>query len=578
MPSSRLENFRGGLRADLRDMTKSVSGSYPLAFNVRTRNNTMVPVPGPVRVTSNAWSNVQGHKGMGKFHVVIADGYAWVKDSTTGAPYTRLSGYRLAANASKVYMEVVPMSTLTFARQLVDANKRGSVQLIDALPQLANGFYSDQGGGLPCMVVQDGSSQPMLIHPDASKGTFTCRKAKSYSEWTKDDPEYVPVGYAMLAVNNVLYIVGKSSRPHEDGRILFRSVTGRPLDFMVNIKQDGTAEPLEVDGGAHTVAHAFDYDRITALSLIPNEKSTFLACTDKQSFIIRPSRDITIFGEPTFPEDTYVGPVGAANENSVVSINGNMAVVSRAGIRLFNAVMQSQRESKNIPFSAHIQELLTTQSAPATIAYDDYILFAVNTVFGPAIVVYDTVPTDSAPNGRYVSIDINPGWNSRQPFGASTASSDPVIQFAITQDVLSNYVYALTSSGEVYQLFAGTTYNAGVYLGDFYVGAMDKSVQPSTLMLTALYVPDNTTFSVTHVVDGRQSNTYSKPMLAGALEKPPMSAADLPLYRYLGFNIHNKGRGTVSAFYISWTTSAELSAIDVDYDIIDCGPLQEKYS
>jgi len=77
---------------------------------------------------------------------------------------------------------------------------------------------------------------------------------------TEDRREYVPVGKQMLWHDGILYVVSPN------GKQIFRSVTGRPLDFMVNITPSGDKDPLEAVGGASSVSHSVDFEPITSIN------------------------------------------------------------------------------------------------------------------------------------------------------------------------------------------------------------------------------------------------------------------------------------------------------------------------
>ena len=130
----KFDNFKGGMRADLRDMSKRLDGSYPLGINVRSRSNTLFSVPNPADITDNRWINVQGHTSMGSIHIVIADGYAWVRDYATQDTYTRLYGYHLDPSAEEVWTVTVPLSVLAYTRKLkVAGDKSGGVNYADQI-------------------------------------------------------------------------------------------------------------------------------------------------------------------------------------------------------------------------------------------------------------------------------------------------------------------------------------------------------------------------------------------------------------------------------------------------------------
>jgi len=573
-----VNEFTAGLRYDLRDVSKKPDNSYPFGSNIRVRTNTVVPVADPLDVTDPRWFRVQGHMGMGRYHVVIADGFAYVRDtSDEDGTYHLLSGYSLSTTATRVWMEVVGVSTNTFVRTLTSTDRAAGVTLLSSIPQLANGFYSDQGGGIPCMVIQDGTNQPMLIHPQATVSSFTCRPARSYEDWTPEDPEYVPIGYQMLYVGNILYIAGKSDNAFEDKRVIFRSVTGRALDFMVNIRQDGSKEPRKADGEARTVAHAVDFDEITALARIPSDSTNFLVCTDKQSWVVQPTRTTTIFGEPTFLTDYYVGPLGAVDDDSVININGRIAIVSSAGIRSFDATAQVKRESSNDVFSGPVHDLLEgiSQTTVATIEDGDYVLFGLNTVYGPAMLVYDTVLS------RYVSLDLHESYNNVGKFGVQPTTVNLIRQFAKTKYPGQEWIFMLVGN-KIMKLYGGSTYNPKIYVGDFCLGDTEKLIAGDDSMVVLTNNPSLTEVTMDVVVDGVYQNTHRRNSLATAPAQTyrtiPLGQATVQSYSFSGFNLRNRCKGNKVGFLVSWNTAAELSTFQFTYTETKSNPQQESYN
>ena len=573
-----VNEFTSGFRYDLRDVSKKNDNSYPFGSNIRVRTNTVVPIPDPLDITDSRWFNVQGHMGMGRYHVVVADGFAYVKDtSVVDGSYRLLTGYSLSSTATEVWMEVVGMSTNAFVRTLASADKAGGVELLSTIPQIANGFYSDQGGGIPCMVIQDGTNQPMLIHPQSESGTFSCRPAKSYEDWTPEEPEYVPIGYQMIYVGNILYIAGKSENAFENRRILLRSVTGRSLDFMVNIRQDGSKEPVKRDGEARTVAHSVDFDEIVALARIPSDSTNFLVCTDKQSWVVQPTRTITIFGEPTFLTDYYVGPLGAVDNDSVVNINGHIAIVSGTGIHSFDATAQTKKESSNDVFSGPVHDLLTgiQQTTVATIEDGEYILFGLNTVYGPAVLVYDTVLS------RYVSLDLHSSYNNVGKFGTQPTEVNLVRQFAKTKYPGQECIFTLVGN-KILRMYGGTTYNPRIYLGDFCLGTTDKLIAGDSSMVVLTNVPSLTGVTLDVVVDGVFQVSHVRNSLPTAPRQTyrtiPLGQATEQSYSFSGFNLRNRCKGNKVGFLMSWNTSAELSTFQFDYTEATGNPVQESYN
>jgi len=592
----KFDNFKAGMRADLRDNSKRLDGAYPLGINVRSRSNTLFSVPNPADITDNRWVNVQGQAAMGAIHIVIADGYAWVRDysDVDQDSYTRLYGYHLSADVEEVFTVTVPLSVLAYTRKLkVAGDKAGGINYVDQIPQLRNGFYSEQGGGLPCVIVQDGINKPMLIHQDIiTDGQFVCRAAKDYKHWTPENPEYVPIGYQMLYVGKKLYIVGRSPRPHEDGRLIFHSVSGRPLDFMVVVDEDGNKLSEEDDGGARVVAHAVDFDRITALAAIPNNVNNFLVCTLKQSWLVVPNYEMTLFGEPTFRDDIYIGPVGAVTQYSISPVNGDIAIIGQRGIRSFNATAQSKIQSSSVPLAAQVHTLFgqregneetnIIQETGASIWYNDYTLFAVDTIYGHGVLVYDNVPTAEAPSGRYVSLDMFPEISNTGEFTTTTPTiRDRIHSFVHVQSPTVSRLFAVTHCSQVLEMFASDTYTPAIYAGDFAREKEEQQQKAKRVTMMFMFLDRETTVELTILNDTRKSYTGSRILPANATPTSvyqclPFGPCTDTSDKVAVFNVEDSGRSQRVGCWIRWNSYAEVSTIDIYTDDEDNIPFDTK--
>ena len=89
-------------------------------------------------------------------------------------------------------------------------------------------------------------------------------------------------------------------------------------------------------------------------------------------------------------------------------------------MRSFNAVMQSKNEGRNSIFSLKVarlfKDVVQDTRKCAAIVFDDYALFACNTIFGHGILVFDTLTK------QFVSFD--------QLTDDSNANIGPIIDFA----------------------------------------------------------------------------------------------------------------------------------------------------
>ena len=213
------KSFLGGLNQQV-DATRLAEDEYPLLINGRNRYDVLQPVQLPKQIIDSTIGNrrVQGAYAVGSILIVFAGGLAFYKDQNyPNANYNQINGFNMSANVAIIYAELVPISTLNYTR----------------IPQTAGQANTDIKLTTPIkaspagLVVQDGINQPYLI--DAN---MEARPLNKYDAWGLENREYVPIGTQMIYVGGILYVV--------DGSLILRSVTGRPLDFMVIIKEDGT--------------------------------------------------------------------------------------------------------------------------------------------------------------------------------------------------------------------------------------------------------------------------------------------------------------------------------------------------
>ena len=264
--------------------------------------------------------------------------------------------------------------------------------------------------------------------------------------------EYVPIGKQMAFHGGKLYVASA------DGTKLYHSVSGRALDFMVPLNNDGDKiHDSEVSGGVEAVAYTVSNDPITCLRSL-NTEELFVGAANS-SYAVKPDTVNTIFGEPTFTKK-YLFSTGPVNQNSFVDLLGDMAFIDQTGIRSFNAVQQSEVLARNDIFSRPIsnifEDVLQDGSFQCAAIHKGYALFHMLTNLPEqrVSVVYDMATK------KFVSLDthrnstvgvetwdgdttnqINPTLSERsKPIramatGVTTAGSQ--VLFAITDDPTS---------------------------------------------------------------------------------------------------------------------------------------------
>lgn len=365
------------------------AGEYYLLSNARVRRNAVRPIRVPRDITSGLPfpGLLQGAYAINAYQVVFVAGRAYWKNFDPESPtWNLISGFQMSATADRIWLELVPASSVNFARTSTDADdKRATIEYGLAI-----------NGSPQCAIVMDGESQPWVIFPNG-----TARVTQAYDAWSVATPEYVPAACKFpMFHDGKLYCVGKDERGVFNQ--LFHSVSGRPLDFMVPISSTGgKISASEAVGGAPAVAYHADFGETTCLRLIPSVDAAFLLTTVNNSHLIVPDYNDLVFGEPTFSRQ-FLFNVGALNQECVVDMLGNTALIHYAGIRDFNSIVTLRNEGRNSPISQRINDLVAdiTQTYGAAINYDNYAVFALKTRYGPAVVWYDTMLQ------QFVAVDI----------------------------------------------------------------------------------------------------------------------------------------------------------------------------
>jgi len=549
-------NFIGGMLPVIPDASKIPDGSYRIAKNIRTRDNIVKPVASPLDLTDNLTAGaIQGGEMMGGWAIVFVQGIAYARYlNSVNNQWQQLTGYRLTANAVDIYTEVVPLSFNAFLR-----NNHGDTQA--TIPQVANGFYSDQGGGIPCLVAQDGTKRPMLIHPDASGLSFSCRPARTYSEWTQDNPEYIPIGKQMCWDGNRLHIVIRGRFRYEEFRAVAKSVNNRPLDFMVVLDSDGNKLVDESQGDARITSYGVDFDEISAVKVVNNSQVAVIVATQKNLWQAVP--DYTnvdqTFGEPIY-RPIFISGTGAISQHAFAetTINidsGSTAFVSQAGVRAINTASQNRFEGKNYPLSREVSKLLAgiTQDAGAAIQFNDYSYFALKTTHGNGVLVYDSILS------KWASLDQYPEFSG----------NNSIFKFSLLRIPGKQRLIAFTRT-KVLAMEEGSYYDSGIYIGDF------SSLRDATIRVeqipTFVYLNfiDNN-IKGTAVVDVFCDERFSQSISTTLTVSPPVPRISSFPYPSRKDNANSTTIAVTSpiqcfrhGYWINWNTDGALSYLAVD--------------
>jgi len=429
------ESFLGGLSSRF-DRLRPDANSYPLLINGRVRDNRVEAIKKLVQDTSLPTGTYQNITAVGSILVVFISGAAFYRDTATTNGWRSVLGLTLDT-AADVDTVPIPASTINYKR---------------SGPLDAVSFNNSAAARSPeAILATDGTTQPCILYPVAG-GTIAARPTQTYAQWTETPDgtlrEYVPVGRFPVYAGRKLYMAIKSSSGYLNR--IAQSVSGRPIDFVVAI----TNATGDKDGDALTTATSAGFDELTGLYATSFNDGSFLACTARNTTGLTPDfSNGSFFGEPYFI-NTPLFKVGALNNHSAADLNGDSAFITQTGILSYNATQQNKIESNSDPISSQVYKLLApTQTFGAAVNFNDYAMFSVNTVFGPAVVVYDTSIVNSAGPGRFVAIDMYSGVGQIKQFAKTTAATGERLWFITADNRL--FEFGAASSRETCRFYIG---------------------------------------------------------------------------------------------------------------------------
>ena len=415
------KNFLGGMNTRT-EPSKLSEGQYKLLINGRVYNNAIKPTRGHKRLKTPQGKK-QGLYSAGTYLILFVDGLAWYYDITNQNPTWQAinSWPALSAGVGRIYATLVPVSYFNGSIKY-DTNEISNAQIV-SIPNAP-------APTAQFMFVTDGVNPARAIYGDGTWREIN----NSVSNWTPEVPEYVPKGILPIRSGPKLYLVDPVDRTK-----IYHSVSGRFLDFVIDRGPSG-----EFGGDEQSTFKSVDYNAITALASLPGN-SLFVG-TLHSSYSVSLDYTQQLFAEPMLREE-FLFPTGPINERVFADINGDLGFITQVGIQGFNITRQVRAESNNYPLGAPISEILKTpQTSAAAINFEQYALFALDTIHGPGVLVYDnTLET-------YVSLDLS--------FGQ-------VIDFAVIKYRGTYRLFFLSADGFVYEAFADEAYNTcRIYLGD----------------------------------------------------------------------------------------------------------------
>lgn len=544
------KSFAGGMNLRVDD-TRLANDEYRAAFNCRNRVDTLEPILQSVEDPAAPAGLKQGILTFGEYIIIFVAGYAYYRHYTATG-WVKIDGFRMNATAPRYWYEEIPVA-LTIYKRSLDAT---------AATTINNGIVIEfvegaSQGNLSGLLVQDNINQPQFIYLD-DNGYVKCRTTQDYSQWSvdwaaytaeKDKREYVPIGNAMKYVDGILYIVNQQKTK------LLRSVSGRPLDFVVNVTVDG-----DKGGDADTTAYSVGVGRVQTLHSLA-DGSLFVGAGNANFAISKnmtPNAP-TIFGEYTFIR-RFLFNATCLDDRCVIDTLGDTRFIDLGGIRSFNAILQQQNEGRNSIFSiklnAALGQLRQSQGSAAAIYYDNYELYAINTIFGNVIAVYDSV------NEIWVAFDTN------QARGAA------IKQFAkIELDI--QRLFAITDDNKLYTLYSSDSYDTAAVrppsvnantINPETENLLQQNVKPVDFRAVLNGITEDCTASLTTFVDNRLTDsikvknisfTESANPYDGQMDLPDVDTQLSNLY----WTMPNAALGWKCFYLLSWTGGAALTQI-----------------
>lgn len=476
-------DFTGGMNILDTDIIIGAN-EYGVSYNIRNRTSGLESILAPEEDTNSPTGPKQGLYGFDVYLILFNNGQAFYKNVVTDSSWVQIADLTVDPSVEYIYTQAVPASRNNNQRALIDPEQiegDASNKVVATSPIIIN-------GSLAGLVVQDGSYQGWFINADG-----TARKLQTYEEWTKDAREYVPIMKQMAYINGILFGVDKT------GKILYRSVSGRPLDFVVNVTVTS-----DKGGDAATTSYAVGFEDITCLQ--PLASGELLVGTAKNLHPVEFDYTNTIFAEPKFLNRKTFSS-GIVNQFSFISYlrqDGSGYVdyyfVDFDGLRSFNFASNSSNEGRNSNFSKTIKLVLSPkQSVTAAIVFDDYSFFSISTTLDNEnlIAVYDNI------RQQWVCFD-DYGIGTIKMFAVADQSDNPTL-YAIT----ASKVYRLFSSSE--RLTASVKFRAEtsgsiskqIKLSNFYA-ALTNGTQDGTT-IAKQYVDGSFHKSLSHEVSGQPS-------------------------------------------------------------------------
>lgn len=449
-------SFVGGMNL-LSDDTRLQPNQYRIGFNMTNRHDELEGTLQSVEDTAIPQGVIQELVTFGNFLVLFVSGSAYYRFYTdTG--WKQIEGFRMSTTAPRYWTVAIPVSTTNYVRYAATVTDLtdNTTSSPSGVGQTSN-VAGASAGNLPGLLVQDNISQPQFIFI-SDTGVPTVRVTQTFAQWSitftdahnvtvvpdGDKREYVPIGNSMAWEDGTLYVTS------QDFNFIYRSVTGRPLDFVVNVTNLLAADSpyTQLGGGdATTTSYSVGVGGITCLR--PSSSGGIFVSASNANFLVTKNKTPNApieFNEYTFIR-TFLFNANCLSDRAIFDTVGDTRFVDITGVRSFNAVLQTQNEGRNTVFTSTIQAAFTGLSQDPTlvagILYDNYELYAMQTIFGPAIAKYDTV------TNSWSSFDI-------------TQTRGKLIKILSKIELAIQRLYAVTEDNRLYNLYIGPSQETGV--------------------------------------------------------------------------------------------------------------------
>lgn len=616
-------SFIGGMSLK-GDDTRLESNQYRVAFNLTNRFDQLDPIKQSqldYRLPHDPTSIVQEMVTFGNFIIVFISGFAYYR-YYTDLNWIPIPGFEMSHTASRFWTIEVPVATTNYYRIATTITSGGQANAAGGV-QLASIAGASQGN-FPGLLVQDNINQPQFIFL-AEDGSIKVRTTQSFQQWSItftdqhnttvaidgegnpiDNREYVPIGSSMAWANGILFITS------QDSNSILRSVSGRPLDFIIAISNNLALNTILVEitiqgvnvivqpytmqaggtlaidnvtytagGDAYATNYSVGVGGITCLR--PISTGGIFVAAGNANFAVTlnttPNAP-TIFGEYTFLRQFLFNST-ILDDRCIFDSIGDTRFIALDGLRSYNAVMQLQNEGRNSPFSMAIQQafehpvtgnVLQTAGQAAAILFNNYELYAVNTIFGPAIVKYDTI------NSCWVAFDI-----SQVTKGASIKM--------LAKIELGNVLrlYAIDTTNNLYTLYIGPENATAIFRPssvcsnmlyanqDIKLNRPKSEVQLKNLRLIINNITKDYSISFTPYVNNRltKMGTMTQTKKYEAPARVSSNETDLPdvntQMNNLLFSTPDCAQGWKTTGIISWNTG---SITQFSMELADLTPMQ----